>query len=146
MTFTLKYPMKRIYVHKCSVSLKNKTGFKRRHIRQSIVHLKLFASITYKVLNRRRNWFKSYFLCNNLAYLKIIYFKCLYELKHTFSRFRTLHFNNLRQTPPRLPDYLFTKQITCCSFTWVFHMNMYLSWCDVNSLFLKFIICHYVTF
>ena len=120
MTFTLKYPMKRIYVHKCSVSLRNKKGFKRRHIRQSIVHLKLFDSITYKVL-------KSYILCNTLAYLKKIYIKCLYELKHTFSRFRTLHFNNLRQTPPRLPDYLFTKQITCCSFTWVFHMNMYLS-------------------
>ena len=56
-----------------------------------------------------------------------IYIKCLYELKHTFSRFRTLHFNNLRQMPPRLPDYSFTKQITCCSFTWVFHINMYLS-------------------
>lgn len=70
MTFTLKYPMKRIYVHKCSINLRNKKEFKRRHIRQSIVHLKLLASITYKVLNRRRNWFKSYFLCNTLAYLK----------------------------------------------------------------------------
>ena len=127
MTFTLKYPMKRIYVHKCSINLRNKKGFKRRHIlRLSIVHLKLFASISFKVLNRRRNWCKSYFLCNTLAYLKNYIFS-LYELKHTFSRVRTLHFNNLRQMPPRLPDYSFTKQITCCSFTWVFHMNMYLS-------------------